>query len=355
MNANLAPRAFRKLVFSVVLAAGTLSAATAMAQTATDSAVIFVYQKFGDTLYPANNTPVELLEAQIAELGSGAYDVRPVPEIVAGLFEGRSLGDRTIGITVDDAFLSFYEVAWPRLRKARLPVTLFVSTDAVDQGLRDYMSWDQIRELRVTGVTIGAHTASHLRMPLASADEIRQEMEKSLARFEAELGERPTLFSYPYGEISAAARQVVSEYGFKAAFGHQSGAMHASSDRYLLPRFPLNERYGEAGEFKLRANTLPLPVQNLDPADPFLRGTRSPVVSFTVDPAVGPIDSISCYQSLDETGEPRTVEPRATGERRYEVHLDKPMKPGAWRLNCTIPVDGDRWRWLGMQFYTAAQ
>ncbi len=355
MNANFTPRAFRQLVIPAALAAGILSPATAMAQAAADSAVIFVYQKFGDSLYPANNTPVKLLEEQITELNSGVYDVRPVPEIVAALLEGRDLGDRTVGITVDDAFLSFYEIAWPRLKRARLPVTLFVSTDAVDRDLRDYMSWDQIRELRVTGVTIGAHTASHLRMPLASANEIRREMDKSLARFEAELGERPTLFSYPYGEMSAAARQVVSEYGFKAAFGHQSGAMHASSDRYSLPRFPLNERYGEAGEFKLRANTLPLPVQNLDPADPFLRGTRPPVVSFTVDPAVGPIDSINCYQSSDETEEPRTVEPRATGERRYEVHLDKPMKPGAWRLNCTIPVDGDRWRWLGMQFYTAAQ
>ncbi len=350
MNTIFAPQAFRQLVFSAVLAAGTLSAAAAMAQGNADSAVIFAYQRFGNDLYPADNTPIELLEAQIAELSSGPYDVRPVPEIVSALLDGRTLGDRTIGITVDDAFLSFYEVAWPRLKKAGLPVTLFVSTDAVDQGLRGYLSWDQIRELRVTGVTIGAHTASHLRMPLASAGEIRQEMEKSLARFEAELGERPTLFSYPYGEISAAARQVVSEYGFKAAFGNQSGAMHASSDRYMLPRFPLNARYGESRAFKLRANTLALPVRDLEPTDPFLRGTRPPVISFTVSPAAGRIGAINCFHSSSGA-----VEPQATGERRYEIHLDKPMKPGDWRINCTMPAEGGRWRWLGMQFYTAAQ
>ncbi len=355
MNTIFAAQAFRQLVFLAVLAAGTLSAATTLAQGNADSAVIFAYQRFADDLYPANNTPVEMLEAQIAELSGGAYDVRPVPEIVAALFEGRTLGDRTIGITVDDAFLSFYEVAWPRLKRARLPVTLFVSTDAVDRGLRDYMSWDQIRELRVTGVTIGAHTASHLRMPLASANQIRQEMDKSIARFEAELGERPTLFSYPYGEMSAAARQVVSEYGFKAAFGHQSGPMHASSDRYLLPRFPLNERYGVSDEFRLRANTLALPVQNLEPADPFLTGTRPPVISFTIAAAAGPTGALRCYHSTDESSEPRAIEPKATGERRYEIHLDRPMKPGSWRVNCTIPVDVGHWRWVGMQFYTAAQ
>ena len=40
-------------------------------------------------------------------------------------------GNKKILLTIDDAFLSFYENAWPILKKNEIPFILFVSTEPV--------------------------------------------------------------------------------------------------------------------------------------------------------------------------------------------------------------------------------
>ena len=67
---------------------------------------------------------------------------------------------------MDDAYRSFYDVAWPLLKAAKMPVTLFVSTDVVDRQAPGYMTWDQIREVQKEGVIIGGQTKSHKHLPL---------------------------------------------------------------------------------------------------------------------------------------------------------------------------------------------
>ena len=53
--------------------------------------------------------------------------------------------DKKILITIDDAFSSFYEYAWPYLKNNKIPFILFVSTEPV--GKRGYMTWEQIKEV----------------------------------------------------------------------------------------------------------------------------------------------------------------------------------------------------------------
>ncbi|MFP3386390.1 polysaccharide deacetylase family protein, partial [Tritonibacter sp. SIMBA_163] len=78
---------------------------------------------------------------------------------------GKPLPPRTVAITIDDAYLSVYETAWPLLRKHDLPFALFVATDPVDRGIPGYMDWDQIRELEAGGVEIGSQAVTHPHMP----------------------------------------------------------------------------------------------------------------------------------------------------------------------------------------------
>ena len=51
--------------------------------------------------------------------------------------------EKKILITIDDAFSSFYEVAWPYLKEENIPFILFVSTETV--GKNGYMTWNQIK------------------------------------------------------------------------------------------------------------------------------------------------------------------------------------------------------------------
>ena len=52
---------------------------------------------------------------------------------------------KKILLTIDDAFQSFYDVAWPYLKENKIPFVLFVSTEPV--GNKGYMTWEQIKEV----------------------------------------------------------------------------------------------------------------------------------------------------------------------------------------------------------------
>lgn len=314
---------------------------------AADSAVFLMYHRFGEDAYPSTNVRLEQFEAHIAELTNGQYNVMPVGEILDALRTGKSLPDRTVGITVDDAYLSVYTEAWPRLKAAGLPFALFVSTDAADKGYAGMLSWDQIREMRKAGVEIGAHTASHLHMVEASDDANRAEMQRSLKRMKEELGEAPDLFAYPYGEAGLAEQKIVAEFGFRMAFGQHSAVAHAGANPLYLPRFALNETYSDIEDFRLRANTLPLPVTELLPADDVIGENNPPAVGFTVDSSIKSLRRLSCFHS--QFGK---VDVDILGTHRVEIRFPEPFKAGRSRLNCTIPAGKGRWRWFGLQYYT---
>lgn len=307
------------------------------------AASVVTYHRFGEAGLPATNIRLEQFEAHLKELASGKYDVRPLPEITAALKAGRTLKDRTVAITIDDAFRSVYREAWPRLRRAGLPFTLFVATDGVGGG--DFMTWDQVRELAKAGVTIGAHSASHGHLAALKPEAVREELSKSNARFDKELGFRPRIFAYPYGEASLQVKDAARAAGYEVAFGQHSGVLHGMSDFFYLPRFALNERYGSLKRFRRAVNALPLFATEITPSDPTL-GPNPPAFGFTVGAGVRGLSVLACYSSAHGK-----LKIERLGKRRIEVRPPRPFAAGRSRINCTLPAGGGRWRWLGYQFF----
>jgi len=333
-----------RLRLSLVVAILATALLTGVPAFAADWAVIFMYHRFGEPEWPSTNIRVDQFEAHLEEIRTGGHTVLPLPEILERMRKASELPDRTLGITIDDAYASVYEHAWPRLKKAGLPFTLFVSTDAVDQAAPGYMTWDQVRELKAAGVTIGSQTASHPHLPDVELEQVKIELDRAAQRIVEETGEPPSLFAYPYGEYGSAIQHIVAGRGYIAAFGQQSGVAHAGSDRFGLPRFALNETYGGIDRFRLTANALPLPVRDRVPADLILE-QNPPAFGFTVDPSIPDVDRIDCYAS----GQGRT-KVEALGSR-VEIRLAESFPAGRARINCTMPGPDGRWRWYGVQFY----
>ncbi|MBT3792476.1 MAG: polysaccharide deacetylase family protein [Rhodospirillales bacterium] len=311
----------------------------------TNSAVVIMYHRFGEKALPTTNIRIDQFEAHMKELTSGKYTILPLSEILSALRQGLPLANHTLAITIDDAFTSVYREAWPRLRKAGLPFTLFVATDAIERGTKSYMSWDQIRELANGGVTIGSQTASHPHMPVLSPARMRSELQKSNARFEKELGARPTLFAYPYGEANQAAMAAAREAGFVASFGQHSGTLHGQANFNYLPRFAMNENYGSLSRFRMAANALSLFATDISPVDPTL-GANPPAFGFTAGKQIKDIKRIACYSSRHGK-----VAPMHLGSGRVEVRFPNAFSPGHGRVNCTLSAPGGRWRWFGHQFF----
>lgn len=335
---------------ALVLAATVPAIPSAAAQSAGHAAIL-MYHRFGEDRVPSTNIRLEQFEAHIAELkreGAG-YHVLPLAEIVARLQAGERLPDRAVALTADDAYLSVLTEGWPRMKAAGLPFTLFVATEPVDSGLRGYLTWDQIRQLKKEGVTIGAHSHRHPSLPALTPEQAKEDIETSMRRFEAELGEKPALFAWPFGEWDAGTMKLVRDTGYTAAFGQHSGIAHGRHDMFWLPRFPMNESFGSVERVRMALNALPLPVSDVEPADVLVKlGTPAnpPVLRFTVAEDVERLGEMVCY-----TGQGTRIAPKPLGNRRFEAAAPEAFKPPRDRISCTVPTrESGRFRWFGIQF-----
>ena len=240
------------------------------------------------------------------------------------LAEGRSLPDRAVAITIDDASRSILSEALPRLSAAGLPFTVFVDTDSVGR-VGGALTWDEVRALEAAGATIGAHGAAHAHMAFMDRGAIAEDLARMTTAFARELGRTPRLFAYPYGEFGAALAGAIRDAGYLAAFGQHSGVAVAGADLFALPRFALNERYGEIDRFSAIVESLPLPVKDVLPEGmPIADGAPNPpAVGFTVLDGVGPLDRLACYASNGADTELTVL-----GGVRVELRLDRPFPPG---------------------------
>ena len=305
-----------------------------------------MYHRVGEeAAFPSTSVSMEQFEAHVSMLEKQKYTVWPLEKLINAFKTGQDIPDRTVAITFDDAYRSVYAIAWPRLKRAGMPFTLFVGTNSVDIGAAGFMSWDQLREMAAAGVTIGNHTDTHPHMAGATLERNREEIRLARRRLAAELSVTPKLFAYPYGEMSSEVRELVIAEGFTAAFGQHSGVAHGEDDAYYLPRFAFNKRYGDLTRFRRAINALPLPVEDITPVDPLI-ASNPPAFGFSAGAALRGLEQLACYHS--QFGK---VELTRLGERRIEIRFASRFRGGRSRLNCTMPGPDGRWRWFGRQFY----
>lgn len=314
-------------------------------------ASVVMYHRFGESDMPTTNTTLVQIDAHIAEIKNGEYTPLALSEMVRRLKAGERFPQKSIGVSIDDAYLSVYVEAWPRLKAAGIPFTVFVATDPVDAKHSRYMSWDQIRELAADPlVSIGSQTASHLHMIDADDATNDAELKKSNRRFREELGYVPDMIAYPYGEFDDDAVAVARQNGFIAGFGQHSGAFGLGSDIHRLSRFAMNENYGDTARLRTAAGALPVPVSDFTPSNTVVDATNNPpAVGFTLSDELGEAKQIACFSNHEGQLKLERLGPRV------EVRMTEPLPQGRTRLNCTLPMtdaNGElRWRWLGKLFY----
>ena len=259
---------------------------------AVDHAVILMYHHFGDDTPPSTSVSLAQFDAHLAYLGDNGYRIWPLEKIVAHLRDRKPLPDKVVAITVDDAYISVYREAWPRLRARGWPFTVFVATDPVDQGLQAMMSWAQMREMAAAEVSFANHSRAHdhlvRRRPGETGTEwrsrVREDLQHAQLRLQAELGSAPALFAYPYGEYDSALRALVGELGY-TAFGQQSGPASRYSDPLALPRFPMAVAFADLDDVRDKLQSRPLPVLRAEPDDPVLSPDNTrPVLAVTLQP-----------------------------------------------------------------------
>ena len=302
-----------------------------------------MYHRFNENKYPSTNIKMEIFHQQmnlITKLGYEFID----PKIFLDEFE-RPKDRKQILITIDDGFTSFYEVAWPYLKKNKIPFILFVSTEPV--GRNGYMTWDQIKEIDNSKIGfIGHHSHTHEYLIDMNERDFINDIETATRIFKEKLGYVPPIFSYPFGEYSLYMKNYISK-NFEIAFGQHSGIIDINKDKFELPRFPINEKYGELKRFKSLINYSPLEYKSLKPEEKKLVNKNNPptlVVEFFKDQKN--INNINCYSNDGGNWKQSELYFNAN---TLTIKFQEPFVPRRGRVNCSLNDNG-KWRWFGTQF-----
>ena len=256
--------------------------------------------------------------------------------------------ERKILLTIDDGFLSFYQNAWPILKEKEIPFILFISTREV--GSFNYMNWDQVKEISEKDfVEIGNHSHTHEYLVDESNEVIKADIQKSITIFKERLGKNSNFFSYPFGEYSLNFKKIIQSLGFKYAFGQHSGVIDATKDFYELPRFPINEKYGELKRFTSLTKTLPFKYKTILPEEKYLLSSKNPPeIKIEFYENIKNLKSISCYSN--EADKWRQSKIDFISENVLQIFINEKFIGERGRINCSLRDKSGFWRWLGIQF-----
>ena len=302
-----------------------------------------MYHRFNEEKYPSTNIQMGVFKEQIKIIRDLNYNFYNPGELEKNFYIPKK--EKKILITIDDAFSSFYKIAWPYLKNQNIPFILFVSTEAI--GKNGYMTWPQIKELdKEPNVYIGNHSHSHKYLVDFKKNIFIKDINTAKKQFLKNLGYNPIFFSYPFGEYSEYIKKYISK-NFKFSFGQHSGVIDVNKDRYELPRFPINEKYGDLQRFKFLINLHPLQYKNLFPAEKFLTNNNNPpefTVEFFKDQKN--LNNINCFS--DEGGNWHKSNTYFTNNI-LNIKFREKFIFRRGRINCSLNEDGV-WKWFGVQF-----
>ncbi|RLC80728.1 MAG: hypothetical protein DRJ03_21120 [Chloroflexi bacterium] len=204
---------------------------------------ILMYHSVADTPSYLHSVSPAAFEEQMRLLAT-RYNVISLDRLVERFSGEGTLPDNPVVITFDDGWEDNYTTAYPILQKYNLPATLFLVPDWIEArggrpAEREYVTWDQVREMSRNGISIGAHTLSHRSLKRLSPEEIRRELVESKARLEEKLGQPVEFFAYPYGairDINTEIARLVAASGYDCAVTTLSGSNRPGQNLYTLHR-----------------------------------------------------------------------------------------------------------------------
>ena len=226
--------------------------------------IVLCYHRFEDK--PKDSLAIKPadFEAQMQALKDSGITVIPMADFLAWRRGEKGIPEKAAVISIDDGYLSGYNVAWPILKKFGYPFTMFIYTDYIKGGPKSggqSISWDQLAEMRDAGVDIEGHTLSHPSLNARSGKTeeqylawLKSEIIGSKEILEKNLGIQIKAFAYPYGVHNETVRDVVKQAGYEAAFTVYGQRIAYGADPMMIGRYAIESTkpkvFEEAVNFK---------------------------------------------------------------------------------------------------------
>jgi len=160
------------------------------------------------------------------------------------LMQNKSLPQKPVVLTFDDAYEGFCTHALPFLMEFGFSATLFVITGYAGRlnewdvnlgGLKfKHLSWDRIRELSRIGFEIGSHTVHHPDLTKLDERTLMNELHRSKTDIENRIHKTVRFISFPFGRYDKRVVQACRETGYAAGCAFLSGK--GKKDSFVFDR-----------------------------------------------------------------------------------------------------------------------
>lgn len=210
---------------------------------------ILCYHRFGKHCDSPLCIPDRTFEMQMRYLKENGYYTLTPEKLLDFLEYRQPVPRKSVVITVDDGYRSFYDVAYPVLKKYRFTATLFVYVNFIGVSSKS-LNWAQLRELKDNGISIGSHTVMHSDLSKQADHEdedaymqrLHREIFDSKRIIDAKLDQDTFVFAYPFGRVNHTAGLMAHQAGYRLAMTVRRGGNPFFADPYSLQRDQILER-----------------------------------------------------------------------------------------------------------------
>lgn len=205
----------------------------------------------------------EMFESDMRKIKEKGYETIFISDLINYVYDNGELPTRPIVITFDDGFYNNLEYALPILEKYNMKAVISIVgiyTDKFTQAdeansLYGHLRWKDIKEMMNKGNiefqnhTYDLHKIANGRKGIMKKDQealekyesvISKDILKLQQEFEENTGYIPNTFTYPYGAISEASKDILKKLGFKATLSCKAGVNHITKNPeslYELKRY----------------------------------------------------------------------------------------------------------------------
>lgn len=320
---------------------------------AAEGGVVLLYHHVSDSTPAITSISPNQFEQHLEYLQENDFSVVSLSQILEAASDNEIFPDRAVAISFDDAYESVYSSAYPLLEEYDWPFSVFVSSEAIDQGYGGYMNWDQLREVQTYGAEIGGHSVSHAHLVRLLEGEnqaqwlarVSAEIDEGNQRIQDELGVLVRLFAYPYGEFNSDLKTLLADrelYGL----AQNSGAVGSVTDLLEVPRYPMAQSFARMERFALVASSKALPAVEIDSGSSVrIEGEEPGLLRFRLLAGDYQINNLACYSA---TGASLQID-----VSEYSVSVELPsFVSGRNKVNCTAPSNSESgiYYWFSQQW-----
>jgi peptidoglycan/xylan/chitin deacetylase (PgdA/CDA1 family) len=205
---------------------------------------VLTYHKFTKGRGDITTVSEKAFEEQMKFLRENGYHVIALDAFFDFLDLKRSIPRKSVVITADDGWRSFYEIAYPILKKYGYCATLFVYTDFIFSSSRSQLDWDALREMNRNGIDIQSHTKTHRyldrRLDAENYREyfeaVKKEVIESARTLKKNLDIEVKYLAYPYGDTNHLIATLLDKLQYRGGLTVERASAPAFSNRFRINR-----------------------------------------------------------------------------------------------------------------------